>query len=158
MTAAAPLAAGRWTLMRALPSDRAKIETLQRAAYARNRVLLGVEPLPLLADYGAILKTHEAWLARADEQMLGVLILEVRSGDLLIWSVATDPAYQTRGLGRAMLAAAETRARQLGRVMRLYTGAPLQHLIDWYTRHGFMIERIEVSSDRSIVHMVKPLS
>jgi hypothetical protein len=33
------------------------VVALQRAAYARNRSLLGVEPLPLLADYASILRS-----------------------------------------------------------------------------------------------------
>jgi hypothetical protein len=60
--------------------------------------------------------------------------------------------------GRSLLAAAEERARQLGRnVIRLYTGTPLGHLVAWYGRHGFAVERIEASSDRSITHMIKHL-
>jgi hypothetical protein len=42
-------------LRRGTTGDFDAIVTLQRAAYARNRDLLGVEPLPLLADYQAIL-------------------------------------------------------------------------------------------------------
>jgi len=50
------------------------------------------------------------------------------------------------------------RARQLGRnVIRLYTGTPLGHLVAWYGRHGFAVERIEALSDRSITHMIKHL-
>ena len=41
--------------------------------------------------------------------------------------------------------------------MRLYTGATLQHLIDWYGRHGYVVERIEQLSDRAITHMMKRL-
>ncbi len=47
---------------RAGPGDVAAIEALQRAAYARNRVLLGVEPLPLRADYRDIVARMEVWL------------------------------------------------------------------------------------------------
>ena len=55
-----------------------------------------------------------------------------------------------------MLAAAEIRARELGRAtMRLYTGAILHHLTGWYGRHGYAIERIEELPDRTIAHMAK---
>jgi GNAT superfamily N-acetyltransferase len=130
---------------------------LQRAAYARNRVLLGVEPLPLLADYVQIFRDYEVWLAEQDG-LAGVLILEPRREDLLIWSIATDPDRQATGLGTTMLTAAETRAWQLGLSMvRLYTGAKLQYLIDWYGRHGYVVESIEQLSDRAIAHMMKRL-
>ena len=50
------------------------------------------------------------------------------------------------------------RAHQLGRtVIRLYTGTPLAHLVAWYGRHGYAVERIEALSDRSITHMIKYL-
>ncbi len=163
MTEAVAAAAGAWTLWRAGPADSDAVVALQRAAYARNRVLLGVEPLPLLADYQAILRDKLVWLALNDEldrsSVVGVLVLERRAADLMIESIATDPAVQGRGLGRAMLEAAEAQARSLGYdVIRLYTGARLTHLTDWYGRHGFTVECIETLSDRKITHMMKRIT
>lgn len=153
------LFAGRWTLYRAEAGDREAVEALQRAAYAPNKVLLGVEPLPLLADYANVLARYEVWLAGDKGNLLGVLILEPGADDLLVWSVATHPDEQRTGLGRALLMAAEERARALGLcVLRLYTGATLDHLIAWYGRHGYALERIEELADRRIAHMVKRLS
>lgn len=141
-----------------MASELDRIVAVQRAAYARNRPILGVEPLPLLADYREIMRTMEVWLAGEGGAVAGVLILEPRDNDLLIWSVSTDPAMQGRGLGAKLLAAAEARARELGRaVVRLYTGTPLTHLVAWYGRHGYAVERIEAMPDRSITHMIKAL-
>jgi N-acetylglutamate synthase-like GNAT family acetyltransferase len=145
-------------LRRAEAADLASLQALQRAAYAKNRPLLGVEPLPLLADYATIMREMEVWMLDRDGHLAAALILEPRADDLLIWSVASNPAMQGAGIGRALLAAAEVRAHQLGRsVMRLYTGTLLAHLITWYGRHGYAIERIEALSDRSITHMIKHL-
>jgi hypothetical protein len=41
-------------LRRATVDDLAAVVALQHAAYAKNRAILGVEPVPLLADYGQI--------------------------------------------------------------------------------------------------------
>jgi ribosomal protein S18 acetylase RimI-like enzyme len=151
------LKAGDIVMRRAGSEDLDAIVALQRAAYARNRALLGLEPLPLLADYATILGDYEVWVA-GEAAVAGVLILEPRSADLLIWSIATDPRHQQAGLGHAMLLAAEVRARALGLgTMRLYTGATLSHLVDWYGRNGYTVERIETLSDRAITHMVKHL-
>ena len=145
-------------LMRADAHDLPEVVALQRAAYAKNRAVLGVEPLPLLADYAEILRTMEVWLARSATGLDGVLILQPRSDDLLIWSIATAPANPYSGLGRCMLAWAEVRAREIGReTIRLYTGTLLTHLVQWYGRHGYTIERIEQMPDRSATHMVKQL-
>jgi N-acetylglutamate synthase-like GNAT family acetyltransferase len=98
------------------------------------------------------------WLAEDAGTLRGVLILELRESDLLLWSIAVSPSEQRAGVARAMLAATEQRARQLDRtVVRLYTGTLLKHLIAWYGRHGYSIERTETLSDRSVTHMAKRL-
>jgi ribosomal protein S18 acetylase RimI-like enzyme len=143
-------------LRRATAADIPALVALQRAAYARNRDILGVEPLPLIADYNEIFAHHETWLTEDNGALLGALILELRPADLLIWSVATAPAAQGRGLGNRLLAAAEARARELNlSTMRLYTGQKLVSNVAWYQRHGYAIERIEERPDRTVVHMVK---
>ncbi len=146
------------TLRRATIADLPAVTALQRAAYAKNRPLLGVEPLPLLADYAQVFADYEVWLAERDGALDGVLILEPRAGDLLIWSVASAPAAQRTGVGNRMLAFAEQRAREVGLpCIRLYTGEPLTGNIAWYGRHGYAHERIEDMGDRRIVHLIKQL-
>lgn len=146
------------TLRRATIADLPAVTALQQAAYAKNRVILGVEPLPLLADYAQVFSDYEAWLAERGGALDGVLILEPRADDLLIWSVATAPHAQGRGVGNTMLAFAEVRARELGvACMRLYTGEPLTGNIAWYRRHGYAHERTEGMGDRRIVHLIKQL-
>ena len=153
------LRAGNVELRRAAIGDLDRVVALQQAAYAPNRVVLGVEPIPLMADYNAILFDMEVWLAEEAGDLRGVLILEPRADDLLVWSVAVSPAAQGSGLGRALLAATEERARQLGRdTVRLYTGTVLTDRVAWYARHSYAVERIEELSDRSVTHMIKRLS
>jgi ribosomal protein S18 acetylase RimI-like enzyme len=143
---------------RAASSDKDAIVALQQAAYAQNRAIIGVEPLPLLADYDEILRRCECWLAEAGDMAEGCLILEWRDDDLLIWSAATHPRARGRGVGKALLAFAERRAGEEGRsLIRLYTGEALTHNIAWYARHGFVVERIEQMADRRVVHMKKKL-
>ena len=146
-------------MRRAGSDDLAKLTALQHAAYAPNRAILGVVPIPLQADYADVLATKEVWVTGDDGHLDGALILEHDADRLLIWSIATDPVGQQRGLGRSMLDAAELRARQLGLPMiKLYTGTRLDHLVGWYGRHGYMVECIEQRSDRSITHMQKILA
>ena len=145
-------------LRRGSAADIDAVRALQRAAYAGNRVMLGVEPLPLMVEYADVFAAFEVWLAEEAEGLQGVLILERRSEDLLLWSVATAPGSRGRGLGNRLLAAAETRASELGfTVVRLYTGEKLAGNIAWYERHGYVRERIEELDDRRVIHMMKVL-
>ena len=145
-------------LRRAVIDDLLAVTALQRPAYARNRVILGVEPLPLMADYAEVFANYEVYLAERDGTLDGVLILEPRADDLLIWSIATAPDVQGRGIGNAMLALAESRARAMGRTrMRLYTGEKLTGNIAWYVRHGYTLESTEDMGDRVRVNLIKQL-
>ena len=144
-------------LRRAGAADIAAVNALQHAAYARNRTILGLEPLPLTVDYATIVADYEVWLLEEGDALEGVLILETRPDDLLVWSVAVAPEMQARGNGNRLLSIAEARARELGRRKRLYTGDKLVGNIAWYERHGFVRERIEVLGERRLVHMMKLL-
>jgi ribosomal protein S18 acetylase RimI-like enzyme len=143
----------------ATPADHDAALVVQRAAFGRNVAIMGVEPLPLRADYAEIFATHEAWLAERDGVLQGMLILLPRDDDLYVWSIATAPAAQGTGVGRLMLAAAEERARALPRPrMRLRTSEKLTKNVTWYQRHGFTIESVQDLNDRRVVNMVKELA
>ena len=143
---------------RAAEADRGLIEQLQLAAYSRER-LLGLEPPPLKADYADVLTNMEVWLAEERELLRGVLILDVRPGDLQIWSIAAAPDAQGQGLGQIMLDAAEVRAGQIGRkTIRLNMGSAQRSLVGWYSRHGYTVEATELIDARQITHMIKHLS
>jgi ribosomal protein S18 acetylase RimI-like enzyme len=145
-------------LRRADAADVAAVHALQHAAYARNRTIMGLEPLPLTVDYATIVADYDVWLLEQGDGLEGVLILKTRADDLLIWSVAVAPQVQRRGIGNRLLAFAEARARELGRgKVRLYTGEKLTGNIAWYERRGFARERIEDLGDRRAVHMMKQL-
>ena len=131
-------------------------DALQRAAYAWNREMLGVEPLPLLKEPAGVLAFYETWLLEEDGALAGALALEPCPDHLLIWSVSVDPARQNGGIGRRLLAAAEARARQLGlSTLKLFTGEKLTKNVDWYGRRGYGISHVEELPDRRAVHMVK---
>ncbi len=74
--------------------ERGEIVDLQKAAYGANRAVLGRGPLPSLADYDEVFARAESWAARDTGKIAGVVFLEVRDDDLLIWSVATVPSRQ----------------------------------------------------------------
>lgn len=145
-------------LRRAGLGELVALVDLQRAAYAPNRAILGVEPIPLQADYAEIVTGMECWLAGEPAKPDGALILDVTGADCLIWSVAVAPAAQGRGIAKRLMAFAEDRARLHGAAkLTLYTGEKLEGNIALYKRLGYAISRVEMLSDRNIVHMEKPV-
>ena len=157
--ARSPLRVG---LRMAEPGDLAAIEALQHEAYAPNRDILGVEPLPLQADYSAIMRDHVIWLAETSEEpaprLAGALVIAPQDDSLLIWSVAAAPFAQGQGVGGQLLHLAERIAKMSGLAeLTLYTGDKLSQNIAWYARHGFVETGRETLEDRVIVHMHKAL-
>lgn len=144
---------------RAVAEDCAAIDALHEAAYARNRAILGVEPIPLQTRAQELIATMEVWLFDVEGRLAGSLVLQAEPEAMLIWSVATAPDAQGRGIGGGMLDFAEARARELGlECMKLYTGRKLVDNVAWYERRGYATDQIEIRGDRVIVHMSKPLA
>lgn len=145
-------------LRRAGADDVAAVAAVQQGAYARNRTILGVEPIPLKTSAADIVAGKETWVVEEDGAVTGALALEAAGEALLIWSVATLPQAQGRGLGNLMLDFAHARARETGaRRIMLYTGEKLAANVDWYRRRGFSIDRVEDMGDRRAVHMSKAI-
>ena len=146
------------TLRRAVGADAPALEAIQNGAYARNRVTLGVEPLPLQTPAAQVIATMETWLLEEGGEAVAALALQAQERSLLIWRVATRPDAGGRGHGGRLLDLAEQRAREMGAsTITLYTGEKLTGNIAWYGRRGFGVDRIEARSDRRVVHMSKTI-
>jgi len=144
----------------ARPSDADAIRRLTREAYARWVPVVGREPLPMTADYEVAVRTHRFDLLYVEGALAG-LIETVDEGErLLIENVAVAPAFQGQGLGRRLLAHAESIARALGRSrVRLYTNALMATNIALYQRLGYAVDREEHAPDgRRAVHMSKAVA
>lgn len=150
-------------LRRAGPADVAQLTALQTAAYAPMGEIAGGTPLPLLADYDDLIRRMEVWVAGPPSGPFeAALILDHDEGMTLVWSVAVAPGTQSKGLGRRLLAFAETRARAVGATrMRLYTHRLFERNRAIYRRFGYreIGEEVVGQSDPPwvIVNMEKPL-
>jgi ribosomal protein S18 acetylase RimI-like enzyme len=145
-------------IRKAGPGDADLIARMTDAAYAKYVPLMGRKPQPMTADYQQILAEHPIWIMWANDQPAGVLVLMHEPEALLIYSVAIVPEYQKRGLGRRLLAWAESEARQAGYAdIRLFTNALMQANIALYTRLGYTETRREPFREQTVVHMSKPI-
>jgi ribosomal protein S18 acetylase RimI-like enzyme len=115
------------------------VRRLVRSAYAIYVPRIGREPAPMRADYAALVRDEAVTIAVAEGAIVGVLVLRPRRNSLLLENVAVDPRAQRRGIGRALIAFAEERARErnLGKVT-LYTNALMAENLSLYRRLGYV--------------------
>ena len=78
------------------------------------------------------------WIAEAEDQALGCVALARLDGYGEVKSMFVDPAARGRGVGAALMAALEDRARKAGLpLLRLETGDTLDGAQRLYARQGF---------------------
>jgi GNAT superfamily N-acetyltransferase len=118
--------------------DAAAIRRVVRDAYAVYVPRIGREPAPMAADYDALVAEGAVWVAVTDEGLVGVLVLRPQVDSLLLENVAVAPPAQGRGLGGALVAFAEERARELGLgAVTLYTNARMTENLALYPALGY---------------------
>jgi len=126
------------TVRRAAPADVPALYVVVHEAYLLYVPRIGRMPAPMTADYSAAVQSGQAWVAEADGQVLGLLVLVVNQGYLLIENIAVLPSAQRRGIGARLLTLAEDEARVngLGEI-RLYTNEGMTENLAYYPRHGY---------------------
>lgn len=73
-----------------------------------------------------------------NEQILGSVYLEVKGPKLYLGMFSVSPVLQGKGIGKALLAAAETQARKLNcHTITMSVIRSRTELIEWYERHGY---------------------
>lgn len=143
---------------RAESRDVPEITNLTRAAYAPWVDVIGREPLPMIADYGAAIQKHIIELAIDAGQIRGLIEMVEKPDCLLIENIAVSPNHQGRGLGSALLRHAEKWAVKLGLpTLRLYTNQKFHSNIAFYKRFGFGVESTEPFKGGWTVYMRKSL-
>lgn len=143
-------------LRRATPADSAALAAFQEDAYALNRTITGRTPIPLTWDYARIVGHWECWLVDEAGSIDAALLVEPRSDDLYLHSIAVHPQARDHGLGNTLLRFAERRAAvHAGGTLRFITNQLLTRNVDWYLARGFVIEKFERADERTIVHFFK---
>jgi len=126
-------------LRSATPSDVPAIAGLVEAAFTRYIPRIGHPPAPMDADHaGAVARGEVLVLDDDGGALVGVVELVAAPDHLLVDIVAVAPGRQGEGHGRALLAAAEERAAQLGvPELRLYTNEAMTENLALYPRLGW---------------------
>jgi ribosomal protein S18 acetylase RimI-like enzyme len=126
-------------IRRATVADRAAVEAIAHAAYSLYVERIGKEPGPMLDDYARRIDDGTvSVLEMAAGVLAGLIVLLPGSDHLLLDNVAVRPERQGEGIGRRLIAFAESEARRLGyRELRLYTHVMMVENIALYRRLGF---------------------
>ncbi|TYB58091.1 GNAT family N-acetyltransferase [Nonomuraea sp. PA05] len=136
--------------------DRDAVERLVHDAYTPWIEVIGMRPLPLEADYAALIAGGRVHVTDGLE---GLIVLVPEEGVLLVDNVAVRPELHGRGIGRALMAHAEQEARRLGLpALRLYTNVKMTANIALYESLGYRETGRQGIEGRSAVLMRKELS
>lgn len=139
--------------------DAAELKTVTRAAYAEWAVLLGRDPLPMIADYNEALKIHRFDTLRKSGIICALIETELREDSLWIENIAILPRFQGQGIGRWFLNLAQDLAREANLYkLTLYTNAKMERNIRIYKKYGFQVEKEEIVEHGIVVHMFMNLT
>ncbi|WP_328190148.1 GNAT family N-acetyltransferase [Marinobacter sp. OP 3.4] len=127
-------------------------------AYGHYEERIGRPPGPMVQDYHKVVRECDVFVAVADQEIQGVLVLAQTREGFLLDNIAVNPGMQGKGVGRALLEFAEQRARSAGYdSIYLYTNALMSENRELYARIGYKEydRRSEQGLDR--VYMRKSL-
>jgi ribosomal protein S18 acetylase RimI-like enzyme len=106
----------------AIAADVPAIADIVDHAYRHYITRLGKPPGPMLDDYAARVSEGAVWVLEEGTVLAAIIVLLPAPNYLLLDNIAVSPARQSLGLGRQLLAFAETEALRRGyREIRLYT-------------------------------------
>ena len=106
----------------AIAADVPVIAQIVDHAYRHYIARMGKPPGPMLEDYAARVSEGVVWVLEEGAVIAAIIVLLPAVKYLLLDNIAVSPARQGLGLGRRLLAFAETEALRRGyREIRLYT-------------------------------------
>lgn len=124
-----------FSVKRAEAGDRAAIETICDRALGETVVDVFGETFDIMEGANLI--------AEVGGELIGLLSLSVRHGEVNVVLLSVYPEYQGTGVGRALLAAADRFARDRGLLfLRVAVTNDDIPLIYFYQRHGFAIYEV----------------
>jgi ribosomal protein S18 acetylase RimI-like enzyme len=147
-----------WIMRMAQPQDAQGLAECVAAAYQRYVPRMGKPPGPMLADYAEAIAQHQVWVAEANGEIIGGLVLIPCEDYMLLDNVAVHPNYQGQRVGRILLELADAEAMLQGYgELRLYTHETMTENIALYTRIGWIETHRGEQDGYARVFMRKPL-
>ena len=122
----------------AIAADVPAIAQIVDHAYRHYIARMGKPPGPMLEDYTARVSEGVVWVVEEGAVIAAMIVLVPGPNYLLLDNIAVSPNRQGVGLGRRLLAFAETEALRRGyRAIRLYTHQTMVENQRLYTSIGY---------------------
>jgi GNAT superfamily N-acetyltransferase len=142
----------------AIGADVGQVTALVNAAYGHYVERIGRMPRPMTDNYAEVIGNYRVTVAESQGTIVGVIVLTVNDEGFLIDNVAVDPAHRGKGLGKALLAFAEAKARRAGfDSIYLYTHEKMTENLALYSRIGYVEYERRSQGEFSLVYMRKQL-
>ena len=126
-----------WTIRRAEHRDADALAACIDAAYAQYAARIADLP-PVSADCAEEIAKYQVWIAEIEHEIVGGLVIVPQEGFMRLANVAVHPDHKGAGLGRALIALAETESLDQGyREMRLTTHADMPENVQLYAHLGW---------------------
>ncbi|WMS43375.1 GNAT family N-acetyltransferase [Acuticoccus sp. MNP-M23] len=127
------------TIRRAVADDAAALLAISQAAFECHVVPIGRRPSVMDDDHAALIAAGQALAAvDADGSVCGYATFNLAQPEAWLRAVAVAPGRQGRGIGPALIAAVEERARAAGAThLALHTNAKMADNLVLYPRLGF---------------------
>ena len=141
-------------IRRAIHSDAGALRDVVAAAYA-GYAAQGIDLPPVADGLDVDIRDRIVWVAAEGDRVLGGLVLAMHDTHGHLMNVGVDPAAGGRGVGRALMDAAEAHVRNAGLAeMRLATHRDLTGNVALYEHLGWQV----AGADGARIFMVKRLS
>jgi ribosomal protein S18 acetylase RimI-like enzyme len=119
--------------------DVKTVQAIVRQAYSIYLDRMNRPPGPMLDDYAALVRNGAVSVYETDGEIAGIIVLLPKPDHLLLDNIAVRRDRQGMGIGRGLIAFAESEARRLGyEEVRLYTHQTMVENVALYTRLGFV--------------------
>ncbi len=139
-------------------ADVPAVRRLVGAAFRHYTPRIGREPMPMAADYDAIVAQGRCWVAVDGPRIVGMVQLAVADDHVEVETLAVAPEAQGTGVGALLLTFAEEQARALGRPeVRLCTNEAMTENLTYYPRRGFHEVARETQHGFHRVFFAKPV-
>ena len=144
-----------WIIRKADISDAEALAECMHAAYKTYSSRLEGKTLPpMTVDYANEISSYLVWVAESDMQVVGGLILVPEKNCITLANIAVHPKFQGNGLGRDLMAFAESEAKRQGySELHLATHVMLTENISLYEHLGWSV----IDRDEKRVYMRKEL-